>query len=375
MGEKTEQPSQKKLDDAKKKGQSPKSQDINAAAGLLVVTVCLSAASATALSHLERLFSLASGVGLQARTDSDMFAVAYDIAIEGLWIVLPFVVAAIFVGLIASFAQVGFNITFEPLTPNFDKVNPGSGLKKLISLRSIIEFVKTVFKALLVGSVIAIITMGLIPLMVGAATQTPTGVATVAWTAMLKLFVAAVIALVVLGPVDFALQRWLFIRDQRMDKDELKREYKEMEGDPMVKGQRKRLAFEMANSDPKKTVPNATVVVTNPTHYAVALRYQPGVTPLPLIVAKGADAQAMEIRRIAEASGVPIVGDPPLARALFKVPVDETVPEALFEAVATVLRWVSMLDGMGGKPAGNGGGDGSGGGSGGGGAKPSGSKA
>ena len=369
MGEKTEQPSQKKLDDAKKKGQSPKSQDINAAAGLLVITVCLSAASATALSHLERLFSLASGVGLQAKTDSDVFAVAYDIAIEGLWIVLPFVVAAIFVGLIASFAQVGFNITFEPLTPNFDKVNPGSGLKKLISLRSIIEFAKTVFKAVLVGCVIAIITMGLIPLMVGAATQTPMGVATVAWTAMLKLFVAAVIALVVLGPVDFALQRWLFIRDQRMDKDELKREYKEMEGDPMVKGQRKRLAFEMANSDPKKTVPNATVVVTNPTHYAVALRYQPGVTPLPLIVAKGADAQAMEIRRIAEASGVPIVGDPPLARALFKVPVDETVPEALFEAVATVLRWVAMLDGVGGKPAGGGGG------SSGGSAKPSGSKA
>lgn len=344
MGEKTEQPSQKKLDDAKKKGQSPKSQDINAAAGLLVVTVCLSAAAGTAFGHLERLFSLASGLGLQARTDEDMLAIAYDIAIEGLWIVLPFVVAAIFVGLVASFAQVGFNITFEPLTPNFDKVNPGSGLKKLISLRSLIEFAKTVFKAILVGSVVAMITMGLIPLMVGAATQTPAGVAAVAWAAMLKLFVAAVIALVVLGPVDFALQRWLFIRDQRMDKDELKREYKEMEGDPMMKGQRKRLAFELAHSSPKQTVPNATVVVTNPTHYAVALRYQPGQTPLPLIVAKGADAQAMEIRRIAEAAGVPIVGDPPLARALFKVPVDETVPEPLFEAVATVLRWVAMLD-------------------------------
>jgi len=347
MAEKTEQPSQKKLDDAKKKGQSPKSQDINAAAGLLVITVCLSAAATTSLGHLERLFSLASGIGIGVRSDTDVLVIAYDMAIEGVWIVLPFVVAAIFAGLVASFAQVGFNITFEPITPNFDKVNPGAGLKKLISLRSIIEFAKTVFKAVLVGCVVVAITMGLVPLMVGAATQTPMGVAAIAWSAMLKLFVAAVITLIVIGPIDFALQRWLFIRDQRMDKDEVKREYKEMEGDPMLKGQRKRLAHEIANSNPAKTVPQASVVVTNPTHYAVALRYRAGETPLPVIVAKGADAQAMEIRRIAEAAGVPIVGDPPLARALFKVPVDETVPEALFEAVATVLRWVAMLDGAG----------------------------
>ncbi|MBK3018713.1 EscU/YscU/HrcU family type III secretion system export apparatus switch protein, partial [Klebsiella pneumoniae] len=114
-----------------------------------------------------------------------------------------------------------------------------------------------------------------------------------------------------------------------------------------LKGQRKRLAHEIANGNTARAVPQATVVVTNPTHYAVALRYRPGETPLPVIVAKGADDQAMEIRRIAEASGVPIVGDPPLARALFKVPVDDTVPEALFEGVATVLRWVAMLDAAG----------------------------
>jgi type III secretion protein U len=344
MAEKTEQPSQKKLDDAKKKGQSPKSQDINAAAGLLVMTVCLTAATTSALAHLERLFSLASGIAIGVRSDADVMAIAYDMALEGVWIVLPFVAAAIVTGFVASFAQVGFNISFEPISPNFDKVNPGAGLKKLISLRSIIELIKTVFKAILVGCVVAFITMGLVPLMVGAATQTPMGVAAIAWSALLKLLVASVITLIVIGPVDFALQRWLFIRDQRMDKDEVKREYKEMEGDPMLKGQRKRLAHEIANGNPTRTVPQASVVVTNPTHYAVALRYQPGETPLPVIVAKGADDQAMEIRRIAEAAGVPIVGDPPLARALFKVPVDETVPEALFEGVATVLRWVAMLD-------------------------------
>ncbi len=217
-------------------------------------------------------------------------------------------------------------------------------MKKLFSVRSIIEFAKTVFKAILVGAVVVGITIGLIPLLMGAATQTPFGVVAVAWGALLKLFVAAVIALVVIGPADFAIQKWLFLRDQRMDKDEVKREYKEMEGDPMIKGRRRQLAHEMANSSPKQTVPNATVVVTNPTHFAVALYYKPGETPLPVIVAKGADAQALEIRAIAEAHGVPVVGNPPLARALFKLPLDDAVPEALFEAVATVLRWVSMLD-------------------------------
>lgn len=353
MGEKTEEPSQKKLDDAKKKGQSPKSQDINAAAGLMVTTLCLAAGAAAAFDHLNALFSIASGQGMQVRSDADMQAIAFDMAIEGLWIVLPFVAASIAAGIIVSFAQVGFNITFEPLTPNFDKVNPGSGLKKLISMRSIIEFVKTVFKAVIVGCVVAMITFGLIPLLVGAATQTSHGVAAIAWSAINKLFTASVIVLVVIGPVDIAIQRWLFIRDQRMDKDEVKREYKEMEGDPMIKGQRRRLANEIANGGPKQNVPTATVVVTNPTHFAVALRYRPGETPLPLIVAKGADAVAAQIRAIAESSGVPIVSNPPLARALFKVPVNDAVPEALFEAVAAVLRWVDMVDRMGSEAAGS----------------------
>ncbi|MBK3018754.1 EscU/YscU/HrcU family type III secretion system export apparatus switch protein, partial [Klebsiella pneumoniae] len=197
------------------------------AAALLVMTVFLTAATSTALPHLERLFSLASGAAVGVRSDTDVLVIAYDMAVEGLWIVLPFVAAAIFTGFVASFAQVGFNISFEPITPNFDKVNPGAGLKKLISLRSIIELVKTVFKAIFVGCVVAFITVGLVPLMVGAATQTPMGVAAIGWSALLKLLVASTITLIVIGPIDFALQRWLFIRDQRMDKDEVKREYKE----------------------------------------------------------------------------------------------------------------------------------------------------
>jgi type III secretion protein U len=342
MSEKTEEATDKKLDDAKKKGESPKSQDINAAANMLVMTICLSSAASSALEHLSKVLSLVFEGGMLAHQDSDVLAFAFDIALEGLWIVVPFLAASIITGLVAGFMQVGVIISVEPLAPKFDKLNPAQGLKKLMSVKSIIELVKAVLKALVMGAVIWKIATDLIPLLVGTSSQTPGAIGHIAWSAMLKLFSAAVVAFMVIGPADFALQKWQFKRGQRMNKDEIKREHKESDGDPQIKGQRKQLAHELANSAPSVRVPGASVVITNPTHFAVALRYRPG--ELPIIVAKGADTQAALIRSIAEASGVPIVGNPPLARALFKVQLDAPVPEALFEAVAVILQWVAKVN-------------------------------
>lgn len=341
--DKTEEPTEKKLEDAKKKGESPKSPDVNAAAGLAVVTVCLSAAADIAVPHLYKLFEIVLQRGVAVDSNAAMQALIFDIVVEGLWIVVPFLAASVSIGFIAAFAQVGVIVTFEPLTPNFDKVNPASGLKKLVSMRSLVDFLKMVIKAAALGVVLYIICKGLFPLLVGASMQSPEGVVGVAWAALMKLMVAAVIVFVVIGPGDFAIQKWLFIRDQKMSKDEVKREFKENEGDPMLKGQRKQLAHEMANEAPRTAVPGASVVVANPTHYAVALRYVPGETPLPKVVAKGTDAQALEIRAIADEHHVAIVVNPPLARQLHQVPVGEAIPEALFEAVAAVLRWVRMM--------------------------------
>ena len=170
------------------------------------------------------------------------------------------------------------------------------------------------------------------------------GIVDIAWRAILKLMGATTIVFLILGPVDYALQVWMFKRDQRMSKDEVKREYKESEGDPELKGKRKQLAREMANSAPQKRVPNSNVVVNNPTHYSVALKYEPGVTPLPIVVAKGHDAQALVIRELAAQHKVPMVTNPPLARALYKLPLDEPIPEELFDAVAAVLRWVRTVE-------------------------------
>ncbi|MGN7876138.1 type III secretion system export apparatus subunit SctU [Roseateles sp. 22389] len=342
-GEKTEEPTKKKLDDARKKGQSPKSQDVNAALGLVGLLIVLIVMAESTLDQLSGLIVRALREGVVAKSNEELLALTVDIARSGFLATLPFVAVSVALGVIASFAQVGFNLSFEPLNLQFDKLNPAEGVKKLFSVRSIIDFLKMVAKAIALGAVLWVMIRGLVPLLVGAAYFDAVGVGVLGWKALIKLISAGCLVFIIVGPVDFGLQLWLFKRDQKMSKDEIKREHKESEGDPQLKGQRKQLAHEMATSPPEQRVPGSTVVVTNPTHYAVALRYEPGETPLPVIVAKGMDAEALRIRAIAEKSGVPIVGNPPLARALHKLPVDDAIPEELFEAVAAVLRWVAYL--------------------------------
>lgn len=343
--EKTEEPTEHKLQDARKKGQTAKSQDVNAAASMIVATLCLVGSGSLAGDRLNRLFDqIYARAWSQDTTISVVLDMTMDAVKEMLLMCVPYLGAAVLVGFVASFAQVGLMITFEPLLPNFDKLNPASGIKKLFSLRSLIDFFKMVVKAVALGAVIWVLVVGLLPLLIGTSLQRPQLIVQVAWAAILKLMGAATIVFIVVGPVDFGIQKWLFKRDQKMSKDEVKREHKESEGDPELKGKRKELANEIANSAPKNKVPGSSVVVTNPTHYAVALLYKPGKTPLPLVVCKGQDAEAALIREIATEHKVPIVSNPPLARALYKLKVDEHIPEPLFEAVAAVLRWVAMLD-------------------------------
>jgi type III secretion protein U len=343
--EKTEEPTEKKLRDAReKKGQSPKSQDVNAAMSVFGGMVCLMAAGGFIFNGITKIISLVfDDIPRIASSDAHTEGIIFDLVIQGVKIVIPSIITSTLLGLIASFGQVGFHLSFEPITPNFDKVNPGSGIKKLISVKSLIEFGKMVFKAIALTWVLWIMIKGLIPLLVGTAYINPFDMGSVGWNSIIKLLGAASLVFIIIGPIDFGLQLWLFHRDQRMTKDEIKREYKEMEGDPQIKQQRKQLAQEMVNNAPQKKVPGSSVVVTNPTHYSVALYYEAGKTPLPIVVAKGIDAEAMLIREIAERHHIPLVGNPPLARALHKIRIDDPVPEELFEAVAAVLRWVATL--------------------------------
>ena len=342
-GEKTEEPTQKKLDDAKKKGQTSKSQDVNAAVGLVGLMICLIVMGEGMVDRMSKAIGLALDHGMRTRSVEDLWPIVAEMISTGIATIAPLVAASVAFGVIASYAQIGFILTFEPLLPKFDKLNPAEGLKKLFSVRSIVDFLKMLAKAIALGAVLWVMIRGMIPLLAGAAYASPSGVGALAWKSMLKLLGAGCIVFIVVGPLDFGLQKWLFMRDQKMSKDEIKREHKENDGDPQLKGQRKQLAQEMATSPPEKRVPGSTVVVTNPTHYAVALHYAPGESALPIVVAKGVDAEAARIRAIAEKAHVPIVGNPPLARALYKLQLDDPIPEEMFEAVASVLRWVSYL--------------------------------
>ena len=344
MSEKTEEPTDKKLRDAKQKGQGPKSTDIVAAAVLIISLLALMGAGGAIYQRLSSVVRLGLGEALQTKTNQAMAALATQMLLDALWAALPLVVLSVLAATVALFAQVGVVISFEGLTPKFDKLNPAEGVKKIFSVRALIEFVKSVFKAIALGWVLYVSVKGMVPLLVGSAYLPLASGALVAWKSMLDLLAVACLVFVVIAPIDFALQRFLFIRDQRMSKDDIKREHKEADGDPQMKGQRKAMAHEIANSPPQQKVPGASVVVTNPTHFAVALRYDPETTPVPVVVAKGADEAAALIREIAARHGVPIVGNPPLARALFKLPLEHPIPAALFDAVAVVLRWVAELE-------------------------------
>ena len=350
MSEKTEEPTDKKLKDARKKGQTAKSQDLVAAAVLGAALLVLVGAGPMLYERIRRIVATAIEQGMQVHGTQQMLALLSSMALDGMVVAFGMIAVSVLVAILALLPQVGFMITFEPLAPKFESLNPAEGIKKMFNARSFIELLKSILKALVLGTVLWQIVMGLLPPLVGSAYLTPEGSGQIAWSALLKLFFCAFLVFLVIGPVDFGLQKWLFVRDQRMSKDDVKREHKDNDGDPHLKGHLRSLREEMATSPPQERVPGATVVVTNPTHYAVALRYTRGVTPLPVVVAKGMDREAAVIRGLAAQHHIPIVANPPLARALHRLPLDQPIPEALFEAVSVVLRWVAELDRLGGEP-------------------------
>jgi len=340
--EKTEQPSDKKLRDARNDGETSKSTDLPFAAILLCAWMGFSLAGGRMAEQLRLL--LLGGLDVKrAQGDLRVADALVEAATHGLILVLPVVFVAALAATGALVAQVGLQTSFKPLELKFDAINPASGLKRIFSVRSLIDLIKAVLKALLIGAVLYRTGMLLVPLMLGAAYQPVDGLAAVAWGVLCKVFGVSGVLYAIIGVADYGIQYWLFIRDHRMSKDDVKREHKDSEGDPHIKQERRKIGREIANAAPSEPVANANVVVVNPTHYAVALRYDPDEAGLPRVIAKGVDDDARVIREQAMQYGVPIVGNPPLARALFLVAVNDAVPEPLFDSVAAVLAWVENM--------------------------------
>ena len=340
--EKTEEPTEKKLRDARQDGETIKSPDLSFAMLLLIAALGLSLAGPTMGEHLKALMSVALDIHASGTTGADLRRAMGRIGIQAALLSIPLGVAVI-AAIVAVASQVGFVLSFKPLEPKFNAINPGSGLKRMFSMRSFIDLIKMTIKAVILAAALYKTLLALMPLVVGVAYEPLPDLIEISWSALCRLFAVGGVLYLVLGVVDYGIARWLFMRDHRMSKDEVKREFKDSEGDPQLKGKRKQVAREIVTENPDKAVAGARAVIVNPTHYAIAVRYEPDEYDLPRVVAKGVDADALEIRRMAERHGVPIVGNPPLARALYLVPLEDAIPESCFKAVAAVLAWVEDL--------------------------------
>jgi type III secretion protein U len=341
--EKTEEPTEHKLEKAREEGQMTKSQDAAVAASTLATVAALFATADGAAARLRVVIGLGLDFGSGDIGLDVIWKRMATMAFEAMMIIGPLAVAAALGAIIGLMSHIGLQISPKAVQLKFDSLNPAQGIKKVFSLKSLLTFLQMVLKAVVLGAVMWQAVVQLLPLISGALFQTPASIGMLAWSAVSKVLLFAAVLFIVLAPIDYALQRHLFMKGQRMSKDEIKREHKGQEGDPEIKGKRKQLAQELANEAPAKTVARADAVVVNPTHYAVAIRYRAEEAGVPVVLAKGVDEEAMRIRREAERIGVPVFAHPPLARALHKVEVDQAVPEELFESVAVVLRWVDEI--------------------------------
>ncbi|WP_206956690.1 type III secretion system export apparatus subunit SctU [Trinickia acidisoli] len=344
MSEKTEQPTQKKLEDAREKGQVAKSPDLTETVCMLGVIGVLTMGEHIFADALRGLVTQTLTFVSGDHSQQSILHTLYHLLGVAVTLVLPIAGAGAFAAAVGTAAQAGLVVAFEPVMPKFDAINPGAGLKRIFSMRALIDVGKRLLKLAVLLPVMWVSIEKMLPLISSASYQPLGPLMKVLWQALLKLLTTSFVAYLVIGFADFKIQKWLFIRQNRMSKDEIKRERKQQDGDPQVKRERRKRGREMINKGPDKpAVGSANVVVTNPTHYAVAIRFRPGEDPLPVVVAKGVDQEAALVRRYATEAGIPIVANPPVARALYRIEQDAPIPEAMFEVVAAILRWVDSV--------------------------------
>lgn len=344
---KTEEPTERKLKKARDEGDVPKSQEVSGwftlAAGLAVFAFMAPAVS----SDLTRILSIFLERPHEMSLD---VGAAMDLAASTglrLVVVLGFVFLLIMVAAAAgNLVQHGLMFTPKKIAPKLDKLNPVNGLKRMFGPEGWMNFFKGVGKMALVGAAVAVVMWPRRDELLALPALAPIGLMQEVYSASVQLLIAALIIYAVIAAADFAFQKHQFIDRNKMSLKEIKDEFKDTEGDPMVRAKLRQIRQERAQRRMMARVPDAAVVITNPTHYAVALEYEQGRTPAPICAAKGVDAAALRIRELAEQHGIPIVEDPPLARGLHaSVDLEETIPAEHFAAVAKVIGYVLSLKG------------------------------
>jgi flagellar biosynthetic protein FlhB len=343
--DKTEPPTPRKRREARAKGQVARSQDLTAAALLFAAFLTLRFVGPPLWTSLVALVAAALTPDSPTRLDElpvFVSAITWELAQR----LGPYLLIIMVAGLLVLFAQVGPLLTFQPLIPSLNKINPLKGIQRLFSIRSIMLGTINFGKLAVVGLVAYLALTQEAAAIFFASTLGFFDVVRLGGTLMFELCMQLSAALLVLALLDFAWQRHKHERDLRMTKEEVKDEMRSMEGDPAVKRRRRQLQLQLAMQRLQKDVPAADVVVTNPTHLAVAIGYDAETMAAPKVVAKGADQVAIRIRQIAAQHGIPIVERKPLARALFEaVDVGQYIPERFYKAIAEILAYVYELTG------------------------------
>ncbi len=335
-----------KLEDARKKGSVSKSQDFTAMAMMAALAVTLYATGWEVLRRLLRMQQqILARVSVQDMGVDATAAWLGHLTVGMLGVLGPFLMTLAVTAVAVTLLQSGPGLSFHPLKPDPSRINPMTGLKRIFSMRTVFDTVKSVIKLVVLGALLYTLVMDAVPGLIGLTSRDPKTYAGVLILLAAALLVKLVLALFVIGTVDLMFSRWEFAKNMRMSKRDVKDESKNRDGDPRIRARIRDLRKEaLKRSRSLAKVAQSDVLITNPTHFAVALSYQHGLSGAPQVIAKGAGEMAAKMRATAARCQIPIVQNRPLARALFKeVDYDGFVPEAWYPQVAKIMVWVYTM--------------------------------
>lgn len=341
-GDKTEDPTPHRLREARRKGQVFKSMELNSAINILGVMILLLVFSAVAFRGFEDVFNVFFGTMLAIPiTTLNVQVVFREAVMRYLVIMLPIFSVALVLGVASNLVQIGFLASTEQMSPQLNRLNPLEGFKKIISKKALFEMVKALLKIAIIGTVTYLFVQSRMNTMLLLVNQTAASSLKVFWNTMVTLGIIVGLVFLALAFMDYIFQRHEYKSSLKMSRKDIKDEYKQLEGDPLVRAKLREKQRQLARERMMQDVPTADVVITNPTHIAIALVYREGEYNAPRVVAKGVEVLAQRIREIAAEHDIAIVENPPVAQMLWKhTEIGEEIPIELYQAVAEIMAMV-----------------------------------
>lgn len=342
--DKSEQPTDSKLKKAKEKGQIPRSRELTSLIILLVSILLFWMMGSHFVANLKTIIQHAMLVAYRTDDDKQIIFNLINLLTAGFWSILPIFFGLVIIAIIAPMGVGGLLFSLQSIKPNFGKLNPISGFKRIFSIRIFSELFKSLLKVVLIGFAVTLFLINQFPNMLSLPNMYLNSALSNVMQLLIYSGILTILALIPMVGFDIFYQIWSNLKKLKMSKQEIKDEFKEQEGNPQIKGRIRQMQQAIARRRMMKDVPKANVIITNPTHYAVALQYDDKTMSAPKLIAKGTDNIAIKIKEIAQEHRIPQLEAPPLARALYRYgEIGQTIPAELYAAVAQILAWVYQL--------------------------------